>query len=85
MPGCQHRSRSIRSYSLRIRRPTSSKVACSQRSHGHSEVGEHLVDGGNRGTSSDKELSLAAVWMKHAITYKAPAVANQHADFPKSL
>jgi hypothetical protein len=56
------------------------KVAGSQRSHGHSEVGERLVNRNNPGAFFDKELSLAAVWMKHAIAHKTTAVANQYAN-----
>ena len=56
------------------------KVAGSQRSHGHSEVGERLVNRCNPGAFFDKELGLAAVWMEHAIADKTPAVANQYAN-----
>jgi hypothetical protein len=54
------------------------KVAGRQRSHGHSEVAECLVDGNPR-TFFDEELRLTAVRTKHAIADKTPAVANQHA------
>ena len=57
------------------------EIAGGERSHGHAEIGERLIDGFDAGAFFDQKLRLAAVRAEHAIADKAAAIADEHADF----
>src|SRR5260370_42093871 len=57
------------------------EIAGGERTHGHAEFVERVVNRFDAGSFFDKELRFASVRAEHAVADKAHAVANQHANF----
>src|SRR5579863_7275476 len=61
------------------------QIASSHRPHGHAEVEQRLVYGFDSGAFLHQELRFAAIGTEHAVSHKAPAVADEHPDLSQFL
>src|SRR3984885_4088084 len=57
------------------------EISGGERAHGHAEIGESFIDGGDAGAFFDEELGFAAIGTEHAIADEAATIAHEHADF----
>src|ERR1700722_20180456 len=60
------------------------QIARSHGSHRHAEVEQRLVHGVDTGAFLHQKLRLTAIGAEHAVSHKAPAVADEHPDFSTS-